>query len=62
MIKPDDDDGHVIAAVLAVMADRLGTAHVKDLLTKFGQNKLLPLRYSCTIGQLVLDVSDHFLK
>jgi len=31
VIEPDDDDGHVVAAVLAVVAHRLRAAHVQDL-------------------------------
>ena len=61
MIKPDDDDGHVVTAVLAVVADRLCTAHVQDLLAHLRQDDLVTLRHGRTIGQLVLDVGDHLL-
>jgi hypothetical protein len=35
VIEPDDDDGHVVTAVLAVVAHRLGAAHVQNLKSKF---------------------------
>ncbi len=61
MIEPDDDDGHVVAAVLTVVADRLCTAHVQDLLAHLGQHDLVALRHCRAVGQLVLDVRDHLL-
>jgi hypothetical protein len=34
VIEPDDDDGHVVATVLAVVTHRLRAAHVQDLKIK----------------------------
>jgi hypothetical protein len=38
VIEPDDDDGHVVAAVLAVVTHRLRAAHVQDLKIKINFN------------------------
>ena len=38
VIKPNDNNGHVITTIFPVVAHCLGTAHVQDLFTELRQN------------------------
>ena len=76
MLQPDDDEGHVVAAVLAVALHRLGAAEVENFLAEVGQNDavagLLAVipgggagwALGCFFGglvQTVLDIVDEVL-
>ena len=44
MVEPHDDDGHVVAAVLAEALDRLGATLVQDLLAEVREHDLVSAR------------------
>ena len=43
MIKPNDDDRHVVARIFSVTSDSLCTAHIQDLFAQLAQDQLVPL-------------------